>query len=120
MGFNTQLGHFEYLVMPFGLTNAPAVFQAGINDVQRDFLNWFMFVYLDDIVIFSPSLEAHRAHIKVLLQHHLENKLFVNAEKWLFHAESVSFLGFRVAVERMEADPEKVRAFWEWLRPTSR
>ena len=47
--FNTPLGHFEYLVIPYGLTNAPAVFQALINDVLRDMLNWFVFVYLDDI-----------------------------------------------------------------------
>lgn len=51
--FNTHLGHFEYLVMPFGLTNAPAVFQAMVNDVLRDFLNHFVFVYVDDILIFS-------------------------------------------------------------------
>lgn len=53
MAFKTPLGHFEYLVMPFGLTNAPAVFQALINDVLRDFLNLFVFVYLDGILIFS-------------------------------------------------------------------
>lgn len=53
--FNTPLGHFEYLVMPFGLTNAPAVFQALINDVLRDMLNRFVFVYLDDILIFSRT-----------------------------------------------------------------
>ncbi|KAG1928308.1 retrotransposable element [Pimephales promelas] len=53
--FNTPLGHFEYRVLPFGLVNAPAVFQALINDVLRDMLNIFVFVYLDDILIFSPS-----------------------------------------------------------------
>ena len=57
--FNTHLGRYEYLVMPFGLTNAPAVFQALINDVLRDFLNKFVFVYLDDILIFSTSVETH-------------------------------------------------------------
>ena len=51
-GFNTHLGHFEYLVMPFGLTNAPAVFQTLVNDVLRDFINRFVVVYLDDILIF--------------------------------------------------------------------
>lgn len=56
--FNTPLGHFEYLVMPFGLTNAPAVFQALINDVLRDMLNRFVFVYLDDILIFFSLTEG--------------------------------------------------------------
>jgi len=55
--FNTPLGHFEYLVMPFGLTNTPAVFQALVNDVLQDFLNRSVFVYLDDILIFSRNIE---------------------------------------------------------------
>lgn len=66
--FNTPTGHYEYLVMPFGLTNAPAVFQALINDVLRDLLNQFVFVYLDDILIFSKSLEEHEGHVSRVLQ----------------------------------------------------
>ncbi len=65
---NTPLGHFKCLVMPFGLTNAPAVFQALINDVLRDFLNRFVFVYLDDILIFSQTLSEHQVHIHQVLQ----------------------------------------------------
>ena len=73
--FNTPLGHFEYLVIPFGLNNAPAVFQALINDVLRDMLGRFVFVYLDDILIFSPDLETHQHHVRQVLQCLLENKL---------------------------------------------
>ena len=62
-GFNTHLGHFEYLVMPFGLTNAPAVFQALVNDVLRDFLNIFVVVYLDDILVFSKTATEHARHV---------------------------------------------------------
>lgn len=94
--FNTPLGHFEYMVMPFGLTNAPAVFQALINDVLHDMLNKFVFVYLDDILIFSRSKEEHVKHVRLVLQRLLENKLFVKAEKYDFHATSVGFLGFIV------------------------
>jgi hypothetical protein len=61
--FNMASGHYEYLVMPFGLTNVPAVFQALVNDVLRDMLNWFVFVYLDDILIFSCSTEVHAFHV---------------------------------------------------------
>lgn len=57
--FKTLVGHFEYLVMPFGLTKAPAVFQALINDVRQDFVNHFVFVYLDDMLIFSRSVADH-------------------------------------------------------------
>ncbi len=59
--FNTPNGHFEYRVLPFGLVNAPAVFQALVNDVLRDMLNIFVFMYLDDILIFSPTLPGTRA-----------------------------------------------------------
>ena len=62
-GFNTPSGHYEHLVMPFGLTNAPAVFQALINDVLREFLNQFVFVYLDDILTFSPDQDSHIGHV---------------------------------------------------------
>lgn len=83
-GFNTPLGHFEYLVMPFGLTKTPAVFQALENAV---FLN--RFVYLDDILIYSADLLEHQRHVRMVLQRLLENKLFVKAEKCEFHVTSV-------------------------------
>lgn len=92
--FNTPLGHFEYLVMPFGLNNAPAVFQHLINDVLRDFLNRFVFGYLDDILIYSPNPEINTFHVRQVLERLLENQLFVKAEKCQFHVTSVSFLGF--------------------------
>ncbi len=92
--FNTPRGHFEYLVMPFGLSNSPAVFQALVNDVLRDMVDQFIYVYLDDILIFSSSLQEHVQHVRRVLQRLLENGLFVKAEKCAFHAQSVSFLGF--------------------------
>lgn len=58
MAFNTPAGHYEYLVMPFGLTNAPAVFQVLVNDVPEEMLNRFVFVYLDDILIFSKTTKT--------------------------------------------------------------
>lgn len=89
--FNTPLGHFEYLVMPFGLTNAPAVFQNLVNDVLSDMIGHFIFVYLDDILIFSKDPVSHKQHVRQVLQQLLENKLFVKAEKCEFHATSVFF-----------------------------
>lgn len=67
MGFNAPSGHYEYLVMPFGLSNAPAVFQAMINDMLRDFLDHFVYVYLDDILIYS-DLDSHKTHVTRVLQ----------------------------------------------------
>jgi len=87
-GLQHTSGHFEYLVMPFSLTYAPAVFQALINEVLRDFLNRSVFVYLDDILIFSCNMEEHVLHVRQVLQRLLENKLFVKKEKCEFHVNS--------------------------------
>ncbi|KAJ8416815.1 hypothetical protein AAFF_G00326930 [Aldrovandia affinis] len=115
--FNTPLGHFKYLVMPFGLTNAPAVFQALVNDVLRDFLNRTVFVYLDDILIFSRNLQEHTTHVRQVLERLWENQLFVKAEKCEFHASSVSFLGYIVECGQVRPDPAKIQAVVEWPQP---
>ena len=72
--------------MLFGLTNAPAIFQALVNDVLRDMINQFVFVYLDDILIFSKTQQEHATHVRKVLQRLLENRLFVKAEKCEFNA----------------------------------
>ena len=118
--FNTPLGHYEYLVMPFGLTNAPAIFQSLVNDVLRDFLNRCIFVYLNDILIFSRTPEEHQQHIHQVLERLLRNCLFVKAEKCEFHVRRVSFLGYIVAAGEISMDPAKVVAVKEWSRPENR
>ncbi|KAL3980939.1 ETS domain-containing transcription factor ERF [Sarotherodon galilaeus] len=118
--FNTHLGHFENLVMPFGLTNAPAVFQALVNDVLRDFINHFVFVYLDDILIFSHSVSEHERHVKQVLQRLLENRLFVKVEKCEFHTPTISFLGYVIEQGDLRADPAKVQAVLNWPTPSHR
>ncbi len=118
--FNTPRGHFEYLVMPFGLSNSPAVFQALVNDVLRDMVDQFIYVYLDDILIFSSSLQEHVQHVRRVLQRLLENGLFVKAEKCAFHAQWVPFLGFIVSPEAVRMDPDKVKAVVSWPTPDSR
>ncbi|KAF7648883.1 hypothetical protein LDENG_00150580, partial [Lucifuga dentata] len=119
MAFNTPSGPYEYLVMPFGLTNAPAVFQALVNDVLQDMLNQFVFVYLDDILIFSKSEQEHIQPVCQVLQRLLENQLFVKEEKCEFHVPMVSFLGFIVAAGTIQMDPSKVSAGSEWPQPHS-
>ena len=113
MGFNTHLGHFEYLVMPFGLTNAPAVFQALVNDVLWDFLNIFVVAYLDNILVFSKTATEHSRHIRQVLQRLLENRLFVKAENCVFSTTSFEFLGHVLEEGRVRADPKKIRAVEE-------
>ena len=118
--FNTHLGHFEYLVMPFGLTNAPAVFQNLVNDILRDMINNFAVVFLDDILVYSSSLEEHIIHVRSVLQRLLENRLFVKAEKCDFHSSSVEFLGHVIQQGSVRADPRKVKAVMDWVRPADR
>ena len=85
--FNTPSGHYEYLVMPFGLINAPAVFQGLVTDVLRDLLNISVFVYLDDILIFSKTKQDH---VRQVLQRLLENQLFAKSKKSEFYVSEVS------------------------------
>ena len=118
--FNTHLGHFEYLVMPFGLTNAPAVFQSLVNDILRDMINNIAVVFLDDILVYSQSLEEHIIHVRSVLQRLLENRLFVKAEKCEFHTTSVEFLGHIIQKGSVRADPRKVSAVVDWEKPTDR
>ena len=117
---NTPLGHFEYLVMPFGLSNAPAVFQALINDILRDMLNHFVFVYLDDILIFSENMEKHVQQVRLVLRRLLDNKLFVKPEKCEFHVSKVSFLGLIITQGQLQSDPTKIQAVEEWPIPVTR
>lgn len=104
--------------MSFGLTNAPAVFQSLVNDVLKDFLSVFVFVYLDDILIFSKSLEKHRVHVCCILQCLLENLLYVNTEKCEFHSPSVTFLGYTPAGGQVKANessalvPSTIASSW--------
>lgn len=109
--FNKPLGHFEYLVTPFGLTNAPALFQALVNDILRDFLNRFVFVYLDDILMCSRNLEE---------QCLMENRLYVKAEKCELYSTSVTFLRYVLAGGQVKTNPAKIQAVKEWPSPASR
>lgn len=102
--------------MPFSLTNAPAVFQAMINDVLGDFLDQFIYVYLDNISIYSPDLDIHKRHISQVLKRLLDIHLYVKEEKSEFHTDTISFLGFIVAPGRVQMDLAKVGVVAE--RPT--
>lgn len=106
--------------MSFGLTNAPAVFQNVINKVLGDMLNQFVFVYLDDILIFSPDLKTHVQQVRQVLQRILQHGLYVKADKCEFHQPSVSFLGFIIAKDQLQMDPEKVKAVVDWPIPPDR
>ena len=83
--FRTKYGHYEYLVMPFGLTNAPATFQSFINSVLRPYLEKFVILYLDDILIYSKTLDEHVEHVRTVLKTLLKNNLYAKPKKCEFH-----------------------------------
>lgn len=115
--FRTRFGHYEYLVMPFGLCNAPATFQHLINDVLRDFLDLFVIAYLDDILIFSESLDLHRKHVCQVLGRLRLHRLYAKAEKCEFEQESIQFLGLIISSTGIRMDPQKVSAVLDWPVP---
>ncbi|KAK6221471.1 reverse transcriptase domain protein [Colletotrichum tabaci] len=115
--FRIRKGLFEYLVMPFGLTNAPATFQTMINYVLSEFIDIFVVVYLDDILIFSPTLELHKEHVHQVLQKLQEAKLLVEAEKCEFHTQRVDFLGYTITPGQIEMEAKKVQAVRDWPTP---
>ncbi len=107
--FSTCTGHYEYLVMPFGLSISPAVFQSFINDVFRDMLNRQVVVYIDDILIYSDTLEDHVQHVRAVLQRLIQYQLFAKIEKCDFHQTSISFLGYIISPGGVAMDEGKVK-----------
>ncbi len=105
------------MVMPFGLSNSPAIFQALVNDMLRDIVDRFLFVYLDDILIFSQNERDHVQHIRRVLQRLQDNRLFAKVEKCQFHVQSAPFLGFILSPKRIRMDPAKVKAVADWPTP---
>ena len=117
--FRTRYGHFEFLVMPFGLKNAPATFQHFINDVLSDYLDDFVISYIDDILIFSNTIEEHHEHVKKVLKKLLENNLYVKLEKCEFDKSETTFLGYVLSKDGLKMDKEKVKAILDWPVPTN-
>ena len=119
MAFRTNRGQFEFLVMPFGLCNAPASFQRLMNKVFAEHIGDFIAVYLDDILIFSRSIDEHWQHFRWALEKLREAKLFGRLHKCEFLKEQVDYLGFEVSPGGIKASPGKVKAVIEWPRPKS-
>ncbi|KAI4310675.1 hypothetical protein MLD38_035634 [Melastoma candidum] len=105
--------------MPFGLTNALAVFMGLINQVFRPYLDHFVVVFIDDILVYSKSREEHREHLAIVLQTLRENKLYAKLSKCEFWLENVAFLGHVISAAGVEVDPSKIEAIKGWPRHTN-
>src|ERR1044072_9386346 len=112
--FRTRYGHYEYLVMPFGVTNAPAVFMDYMNRIFSLYLDQFVVVFIDDILIYSKNQEEHEEHLRLVFQIMREKKLYANPSKCEFWLDEVKFLGHVISKEGIAVDPAKVETVLAW------
>jgi len=117
--FRTRYGHYEYTVMLFGVTNARGVFMEYMNRIFHAYLDRFVVVFIDDILIYSKSEEEHAEHLKIVLQVLKEKKLFAKLSKCEFWLNEVSFLGHVISGNGIAVDPSKVDAVSQWETPKS-
>ncbi|KAG8491593.1 hypothetical protein CXB51_014776 [Gossypium anomalum] len=115
--FRTRYGHYEFLVMPFGLTNAPVVFMDLMNRIFRQYLDQFVVVFIDDILIYSRNESEHAEHLKLVLQILRDKQLYAKFSKCEFWLREVSFLGHVVSASGIRVDPSKVSAIIDWRPP---
>jgi len=115
--FRTRYGHYEYLVMPFGVTNAPAVFMDYMNRIFRPYLDKFVVVFIDDILVFSRTHDEHMEHLRIVLQILKDKELYAKLSKCEFWLEKVKFLGHVISKDGISVDPAKVEAVMQWERP---
>jgi hypothetical protein len=115
--FRTRYGHYEFTVVPFGLSNAPAVFMCLMNGVFRNYLDKFVIVFLDDILVYSKTEEEHEQHLRMVLQVLREHQLYAKLSKCSFYQKQIHYLGHIISEEGIVVDPEKVQAIQEWPAP---
>ena len=117
--FRTRYGHYEFQVMPFGLTNAPAVFMDLMNRVCKPYLDKFVIVFIDDILIYSRSEEEHAGHLRTILGLLKKEQLYAKFSKCDFWIHTVQFLGHMIDRNGIHVDPSKIEAVKNWPTPTT-
>ena len=117
--FRTRYGHYEFLVMSFGLTNAPSAFMDLMNRVFRPYLDRFVIVFIDDILVYSRSELEHERHLGLVLQTLRRHQLYAKFNKCEFWLSRVGFLGYVVSADGIYVDPQKVEAVANWGQPTT-
>ena len=117
--FRTRYGHYEFLVISFGLTNAPASFMDLMNRVFRPYLDRFVIVFIDDILVYLRSELEHEIHLGLVLQTLRQRQLYAKFSKCEFWLSQVGFLGHVVSANGIYVDPQKVEAVANWEQPTT-
>ena len=112
--FRTRYGHYEFLVMPFGLTNAPAAFMDLMNQVFQPYLDRFIIVFIDDMLVYLGSSKERSEHLRIVLQTLRERQLYAKLSKCQFWLDKVAFLGHVISTEGVSVDSHKIEAVVNW------
>eukprot|EP00253_Pinus_taeda_P029666 PITA_29666 len=115
--FRTRYGHYEFVVLPFGLTNAPATFMCLMNSVFHQYLDKFVLIFIDDILIYSRNRKEHEEHLRIVLQTLREHQLYGKFNKCDFYKEQIQYLGHIITKEGIAVDPEKIKTIMDWPTP---
>jgi hypothetical protein len=115
--FRTHRGHWEFKVMPFGLTNAPATFQAAMNSIFEPLLRKSVLIFMDDILVFSQTLQQYKQHLQEVFDILQQNNLLIKASKCSFAQQQVEYLGHIISAEGVATSPDKVHAIKLWSTP---
>ncbi|GKC78156.1 putative reverse transcriptase domain-containing protein, partial [Tanacetum coccineum] len=117
--FRTRYGHYGFQVMPFGLTNSPVVFMDLMNRVCKPYLDKFVIVFMDDILIYSRNKKEHKEHLKTILELLKKEELYAKFSKCKFWIHMVKFLGYVIDNSGIHVDPTKIEAVKNWASPTT-
>ena len=115
--FRAHYGHYEFLVIPYGLTNTHAAFMDLMNRVFQPYLDRFVIVFIDAILVNSGILDEHSEHLRIGLQTLREQKLYAKLSKCQFWLDRVVFLGHVISVEGVSVDPHKIEVVVNWKTP---
>jgi hypothetical protein len=112
-----RYGHYEFVVVPFGLTNAPTTFMCLMNSVLNKYLDKFVLVFVDDILVYSKTKEEHEEHLRMVLQVLREHQIYAKFSKCDFFQKEIQYLGHIISTEGVEVDLEKIKAIMDWPTP---
>ncbi|GJV40421.1 putative reverse transcriptase domain-containing protein [Tanacetum coccineum] len=119
IAFRTRYGHYEFQVLAFSLTNAPALFMDLKNHVCKPYLDKFVIVFIDDILVYSRNKEEHANHLRIILELLRKEKLYAKFCKCDFWIRIVQFLGHLIDSQGLHVDPAKIEAVKNWTSPTT-